>query len=68
MEGKCKVCEKKMKVKRERIGRFGKRSGTAKDFYIPDEGVYFEGILFCNECWGEIRQKPSSKPSEAKVK
>jgi len=53
---KCKVCEKEIKVKRDRVGS----TSSGCDGFTElnsDEGVAFRCknvVWFCNECWEEI--------------
>ena len=57
---KCKVCEKKIEVKRDRIGSnrwIGNNSKSGFEELNSDEGVAFGSnstVWFCNKCWEEI--------------
>jgi len=53
---KCKVCDKLMLIKVEKIGKKGSKlsfkSGTTN--LVSDDGVMFkdgETVWFCNDCW-----------------
>lgn len=58
MKRDCRICEREITVKNERIGRFKPMS-----INTSDEGVFFEygkgikqrtGVWFCNDCWKEL--------------
>lgn len=48
----CIVCNKEIKIIKERIGN---NCGISKFILFSEEGILFLRKWFCNSCWKEIR-------------
>ena len=64
----CKICEKQVIVRTERIGQKGNKKTKSKQMVTSKDGVYFsEGrAWFCNKCWELVLGKKETKKRKQK--
>ncbi len=60
----CRMCGKKVETFLKTIGTRNRKKigGRGMGYIESNEGVLFEGIWFCNECWTEIIGEEVKKP------
>jgi len=51
----CKICNKDVNIYQFKIG-----SKNCKEMLVSDEGIFFGGFWFCNDCWDWILNTPKN--------